>query len=419
MTEFNYLDHDEREKIEQGIESLVIFKSLRKDKVVKNIISILNFHSNCFKKEDLNICLNYVTKILRKLCVTNLNLTEYIYKLILDDDNFYIRAISSGETPVVELNTIARKELMILQKVAGFDIRGFLKSKFPSYFNDVSNISGRIFVPWKNSDIDFVKGYFEYMSNISKLGMGKWTKSSMFIFRKGEIVPVKYPDTQKLSELYGYERERKAVINNTLALIKGKPALNALLYGDAGTGKSSTVKAVVNEYSSEGLRLIQITKEQLKHIPEIVDEISRNPLKFIIFIDDLTFTSGEDCFGALKAMLEGSVSAKAKNMVIYATSNRRHLIKETFSEREGDDIHRNDTMQETLSLSARFGLRVNFSRPDKNDYIEIVKKLAEQEGINMSSEELALKAEQFAISSGNGRSPRTARQFINDLIIGQ
>ncbi len=233
--------------------------------------------------------------------------------------------------------------------------------------------------------------------------------------RNGDIVPVKHPDKQRLSELYGYENERRAVIENTIALLEGKAAQNVLLYGDAGTGKSSTVKAVVNEYANHGLRLIEITKEQLRDIPRIIESISENPLKFIIFIDDLSFAPGEDCFGSLKAALEGSVSARSSNTAIYATSNRRHLIKESFSERSGDDIHRNDSMQETLSLSARFGLRVNFSRPNKNLYIAIAAELAAESGIDVPQEELALKAEQFALQ-GSGRSPRTAKQFVNQLI---
>ena len=140
-----------------------------------------------------------------------------------------------------------------------------------------------------------------------------------------------------------------------------------------------------------------------------------NPLKFIIFIDDLSFTSGEDSFGALKAALEGSASTRAENMVIYATSNRRHLIKESFSDREGDDIHRNDTMQENLSLSARFGLRVNFSRPDKKEFIAIAESIAKEKALALP-EDFALQAEQFVMSSGNGRSPRTAQQFVGTLL---
>ena len=139
-------------------------------------------------------------------------------------------------------------------------------------------------------------------------------------------------------------------------------------------------------------------------------------MKFIIFIDDLSFTAGEDCFGALKAVLEGSVSARSDNIAIYATSNRRHLVKENFSDREGDDIHRNDTMQETLSLSARFGLRVNFARPDKKEFIRIAGEIAGQKGFDLDEKDFEMKAESFAMSSGNGRSPRTAKQFVNQLI---
>ena len=285
----------------------------------------------------------------------------------------------------------------------------------PEDFTDDMDYEG--YIPrWESSQVDIIGSYMERVQLIGKFGYGKFARNKMFIVRDGDIVPVKHPDPQKLSELYGYERERKSVIDNTLALLSGKPAQNALLYGDAGTGKSSTVKAIVNEYADRGLRLIEMTKEQLRDIPEIIGRICEDPLKFIIFIDDLSFTSGEDCFGALKALLEGSVSARAVNTVIYATSNRRHLVRESFSDRDGDDIHRNDTMQETLSLSSRFGLRVNFSRPDKNAYTTIAAELARSKGIDMPEEELSLKAEQFALSSGSGRSPRTAKQFTDQLL---
>ena len=282
----------------------------------------------------------------------------------------------------------------------------------------VKNLDYDGFLPeWTNSAVDIVGSYLERLKLVHRYGYGQYAQYKMFTLKDAEIVPVKFPDKQKLSELFGYERERQAVIDNTLALIDGKKAQNALLYGDAGTGKSSTIKAVVNEFADKGLRLVEITKEQLRDIPAIIDELSENPLKFIIFIDDLSFTAGEDCFGALKAVLEGSVSARSDNIAIYATSNRRHLIKESFSDREGDDIHRNDTMQEMLSLSARFGLRVNFSRPDKKKYTAIAIELAKAHGINLPDDEIILKAEQFAVSSGNGRSPRTAHQFINQLIM--
>ena len=199
------------------------------------------------------------------------------------------------------------------------------------------------------------------------------------------------------------------------AVLMGKPAANILLTGDAGTGKSSTVKAVVNELRRDGLRLIENRKDQLRAIPKLLDELSDNPLKFVLFIDDLSFLKDDDNFNALKAVLEGSVTAKSPNVVIYATSNRRHIIKEKFSDREGDDVHRNDTMQELISLSERFGIHVSFSRPNRETYLRIVRHLAREAKINMSETELDAGAERFALDRG-GRTARLARQFIDGLL---
>ena len=200
-----------------------------------------------------------------------------------------------------------------------------------------------------------------------------------------------------------------------MALLSGKPAANILLTGDAGTGKSSTVKAVVNELSHLGLRILEVRKEQLHSIPAILDELNSNPLKFILFIDDLSFQKDDDNFSALKAILEGSVSARSRNVVIYATSNRRHLVKESFSNRDGDDVHRNDTMQEMLSLSERFGIQITFQKPDKKTYLDIVRHLAKDRGVEMPVEELEAQAERFALGRG-GRSARAATQFIDSLL---
>ena len=154
------------------------------------------------------------------------------------------------------------------------------------------------------------------------------------------------------------------------------PANNVLLYGDAGTGKSSTVKAIANEFAADGLRLVEVKKNQLYQIPDLMDKLAANPLKFILFIDDLSFTANDDNFAALKAILEGSVGGRARNIAVYATSNRRHLIKETLTDRTGDDIHEADTRQELMSLSARFGLTVTFQRPEKARFAAILEELA-------------------------------------------
>ncbi|MGB4091875.1 MAG: ATP-binding protein [Ruminococcus flavefaciens] len=389
-------------KLRLSLASISVFRNILSDDVISELRELMD----SAESGDTSQIIDHYGRFVHELYERNVNFSKYLLKLVTEDENIYIISQSQDSGISKAIAEAAENELLILQE---------LSQLTPEDIADEIGYSG--YLPkWETSDINFIEKYHRYVGDVDKHGYGKWAKSDMFIFRDGSIVPVKSHDTQKLSELYGYDIQRNSVINNTLALINGKPALNALLYGDAGTGKSSTVKAIVNEYSPMGLRLIEITKEQLRYIPEIVDEISGNPLKFIIFIDDLSFTAGEDSFGALKATLEGSVAANADNMVIYATSNRRHLIKETFSDREGDDVHRNDSLQETLSLSARFGLRVNFSRPDKNSYVAIAYELAKSKGINMSEKDIALKAEQFAISSGNGRSPRTAKQFVEQLL---
>lgn len=383
--------------------SIVIFRETGKDNVISDLMYLLSADTDNAEK-----FIGYYCDFVGSLYETgDIDISKHILKVILENDNFYIRKSAKGETIPNEMTKCLISELQFFQE---------LTELTPDEFT--AELAYNDFLPeWTNSPVDIVGSYLERLKLVHRYGYGKYAQYTMFTMDDNMILPVKYPDKQRLSELYGYERERKAVIDNTIALVNGKKAQNVLLYGDAGTGKSSTVKAVVNEFSDRGLRLVEITKEQLKDIPVIIDELSENPLKFIIFIDDLSFTSGEDCFGALKAVLEGSVSARSDNIAIYATSNRRHLIKESFSDRDGDDIHRNDTMQEMLSLSARFGLRVNFSRPDKKNYTAIAIELAKAHSINLSDDEIILRAEQFAISSGNGRSPRTAKQFVNQLIM--
>ncbi|MGI6168357.1 MAG: ATP-binding protein [Christensenellales bacterium] len=332
------------------------------------------------------------------------NYTELLLERILENENVYVHRRAKGLAVGDALEKCVRQELLTLQEActvqpqdvqAYLDYRGFLPA-------------------WETQKLDLLSIYEERMQRIDCCGYGIFSKYSMFRLSDGVIVPVKTPDPVRLSDLEGYEMERGAVIDNTLALIKGKPAANVLLYGDAGTGKSSTVKAVVNEYADRGLRLIEVTKKQFGWIPNVVGALGENPLKFILFIDDLSFAKENDDFGALKAILEGSVAAKTPNIAIYATSNRRHLIKETFSSREGDDIHRNETIQEMVSLSGRFGLAVNFFQPDKEQYLEIVRSLKQKYGVLLPDEQLELEAERYALRRG-GRSPRVARHFVEQL----
>ena len=186
-----------------------------------------------------------------------------------------------------------------------------------------------------------------------------------------------------------------------------------LLYGDRGTGKSSTVKALLNEYAPKGLRMIEMPKEFLHQLPDLTGYLAGIPMKFIVFIDDLSFSDNDDNFAALKAVLEGGLASRPENVLIYATSNRRHLLRETFSGREGDEVHRGDTVQEAVSLSDRFGISLTFLMPDKQRFLDIVEQMAADHGLTVERQELLSAAERWVLERG-ARSPRYARQFIAD-----
>lgn len=246
-------------------------------------------------------------------------------------------------------------------------------------------------------------------------GCGIFARYKAFIWRDGDIQPVLHHDKIDMDDFVGYERQRGEVIQNTKSFIEGKSCNNCLLYGDMGTGKSSTVKAIANWFRKDGLRIVEIPKERLIDFPLLVDKIAALPMKFIIFIDDLSFQKQDQSYTTLKAVLEGGLAARPKNALIYATSNRRHLVKESLSDRSwDDDVNTRDNMQESLSLSDRFGLKVCYSAPSKKEFVEIACKLAKDRGIEMSDEELALGAERFALIKG-GRSPRCAKQYVESL----
>ena len=252
-------------------------------------------------------------------------------------------------------------------------------------------------------------------------GAGPLGRYRAFRWKEGNLQAVPHPDPVRLEGLIGYEREREPLIRNTERLLAGLPSHHALLYGLPGTGKSSTVKAVLNEYADLGLRLVELAKEDLKELPDLLDALRGRGPRFILFVDDLSFEEHEIEYKALKALLEGSIEEPPGNVRLYATSNRRNLIRERFSERDeggtsgtSDDVHARDTMQEKLSLAARFGLRVTFPAPDQQRYLEIVSGLVEERGLKISDEELRERALLWDRWHA-GRSGRTARQFVDEL----
>ena len=392
----------ELDKIKLGFSSVVIFRNILKTKVIKKLLKFLN----CETKENIDNIkqIDLYCEFLSELFKSDNNLADFILSQIFLYDNMYIRKCILKQEINNNLKKTFKNELNFFKYISSFDFSSIFNKE---YSKNIAELEIK--------EIDFYKIYFEHIKNIDKKGYGIFYNNNMFVLDdRKNIIAVKNKDNQDIKKLYGYEIERNKVLSNTKILIEGKKANNILLYGDAGTGKSSTVKAVANFFKDEGLRLIEIKKNQLHFITDIIEKLSCSPLKFIIFIDDLTFSSNDDTFSYLKAILEGGVNSFPNNIAVYVTSNYRHLIKENFTDRTGDDIHIEDTIQQIMSLTNRFGMIITFQRPGRDLFKEIVLSYAKENNIKTDKEELIKQAEAYAIRSA-GRSPRVAKQFIELL----
>lgn len=266
-----------------------------------------------------------------------------------------------------------------------------------------------------------VEGFFTAVTEFYRdYGVGMFGLNKAFRIQdrtdsKLVFLPINNMDKVMLSDLVGYEIQKKKLVDNTRAFVEGKKANNVLLFGDSGTGKSTSIKAIVNEFYDQGLRMIEIYKHQFKDLSNVIAAVKNRNYKFIIYMDDLSFEEFEIEYKFLKAVIEGGVETKPDNILIYATSNRRHLIRETWSDRndvqQDEGMHRSDTMQEKLSLVNRFGVTINYSKPSQKEYFDIVIHLAAKSGIKMSEDELKAEANKWELSHG-GISGRTAQQFI-------
>ena len=393
------------------LHGLVIFRTLLEDPVLAKLLDLTD-RMEAGGRGMGPVC-DAVAQFEAALFERTTDWSQYLSTAVLEAETVCVRQAAAGALAPV-LQAALEGELDFLQQLCGLTLDDLLQAAY----TEQSQRPELAFLPrWETSPVDLSAAYAQRMSQVGTKGYGMFAKHHVFTVENGKLVPVKYPDPQRLSELPGYEKEREKVIANTRALLAGMPSNNVLLYGDAGTGKSSSVKANANEFAPEGLRLVEVKKNQLYQIPDLMDKLAANPLKFILFIDDLSFTANDDNFAALKAILEGSVGGRARNIAVYATSNRRHLIKETLTDRTGDDIHEADTRQELMSLSARFGLTVTFQRPEKARFETILEELAKQHHVDMPMDQLLVKAEAFAIRAG-GRSPRVAKQFIEQCEAG-
>lgn len=379
--------------IKDTLNSLVIFKSVKYSPALNALLRL------CDDNEDVRAYSDFIGILIKY----NLNLTEYIKSLVFTDENIFTELMTKKQ----ECDFLYPQVKDELDKL--FEASKLDKSDFSIKIRE----SFLLFPIYNNES--FTNEYFDRIKNIHKIGFGIFANNYVFgLDEEGVLCPSNSFNIRKLDNMYNYDRERKKVIDNTRALVEGKPCCNVLLYGDAGTGKSSSIKAIANEFFKDGLRLIEINKTQVADIPKVVAKLSNNPLKFIIFIDDVTFSTEDPDFCALKTILDGDSKGLSENMAVYITSNHRHLIKETASEREGDIINANDNIQGILGLCARFGLTVTYMKPDKFQFTEIVTNLAKEKGIEFDEKQLMIKAEAFAIRNG-GRTPRCAKQFI-DLV---
>lgn len=399
------------QEINARLAGLAVFRGLREDPVLADYAALIRALA---QGPALDVCEAAGRFEAGLFAADTSDLSEYIASAVLECENICARRAARGQlSPALE--QALDGELRFLEELSGLELDDLLDAAGL----DAGQKAAYAFLPrWEAHPTGLAAAYKARLSEMGQVGYGMFARHHVFMLDgEGRLTPVRHPDPQRLADLPGYEREREKILANTRGLLAGLPANNVLLYGDAGTGKSSAVKAIANEYAPQGLRLVEVKKNQLYLLPDLMDQLAANPLKFILFIDDLSFASNDDNFAALKAILEGSAGGRAGNIAVYATSNRRHLVKETFTDRAGDDLHEADTRQELMSLSARFGLIVTFQRPDKALYSQILLQLAKQYQLPIPSDQLITRGEAFAIRAG-GRSPRAARQFIEQCRAG-
>ena len=418
-----------------NISELVIYRNLKHEDLFEDMAGLMGLGTS-ETKADAFACAGQLVELAVEYGFEG-NLWHCFLALCLaDNENAYTTTCEIRGNAGGTLDMLARSDYRIFKALFDFDIETLEPAAMWKELADYrpSNQESRVF----NRRIrDRIIGLAvlleqsadeaEFQSHMAafygEYGVGKFglNKAFRIIEKEDEhqfiIDPIINVEHIYFKDIVGYEAQKKKLIENTEAFISGKEANNVLLFGDAGTGKSSSVKAILNEYYGQGLRMIEVYKHQFKALSDVLEQIKDRNYKFIVYMDDLSFEEYELEYKYLKAILEGGLGKRPKNVLIYATSNRRHLIREKFSDKRelDDDLHNNDTVQEKLSLAARFGVTIYYGSPDKFQFQGIVKALAEKYHLDMPEDELLLEANKWELSHG-GLSGRTASQFITHLL---
>lgn len=426
------------------VSKLVMYRNLEKDSILLGLSDICrDFYNGSYEKEEL------VTRIYREVHKLLEISTEYAFDSNLWH-NYLAYILATNENPFSVISEkvgasdgsakeFAKNDFRIFKRLFDYDFSPIEETlgidcfHIVLHYHSIAKIEGR----YNKNVSDKVKDLsrqiegakdeeeiFDIVTAFYKAyGVGKFGLNKAFRLFPGEggdlIRPIINTEEVFLSDLVGYELQKKKLIENTEAFVEGRSCNNVLLFGDSGTGKSTSIKAILNEYYARGLRMIEIYKHQFQELSNVIAQVKNRNYRFIIYMDDLSFEEFEIEYKYLKAVIEGGLETKPDNVLIYATSNRRHLIRETWSDRNDvrheDGMHHSDTMQEKLSLVNRFGISINYSKPSQKEYFEIVKELAKRHtNISLSEEKLVAEANKWELSNG-GISGRTAQQFINYL----
>lgn len=421
---------------------LILYKQFEQGTIVQDMAWIMNHYNDDFYyKEDIRALLFECVHGLAELAGSHGyegNIWHcYLTYLLANNENAFSTACEITGEVEGSMNQIALHDFAIFKELFDFDLNSIeeeLDTNFVSMLMNfaAANKESKVFnkrirdrICELSVKLASACDEFQFLKTLTQFykefGVGKLGLHKAFRIEEEEngaqIVPIKNIAHVHLDDLVGYEIPKKKLIDNTLAFVEGRRANNCLLFGDAGTGKSSSIKGILNEYYDRGLRIIEVYKHQFQCLNDVIAQIKNRNYKFIIYMDDLSFEEFEIEYKYLKAVIEGGLEKKPDNVLIYATSNRRHLVREKFSDKEErrDDLHSSDTVQEKLSLFSRFGVSIFFCAPDKKEFQNIVKVLAQKHGVEMQEEELLLEANKWELSHG-GLSGRTAQQFIDYLL---